>query len=90
MIVIEETIKHCEEEAERIERNHPYIDASEYRQLAEWLRRLKHLEDCIKDGNLIGCINCKYDYLDIDDYPCRECCRECRKQYWEGKEDVKS
>lgn len=42
---LEETINHCEEEAERIERNHPYIDASEYRQLAEWLRKLKAYEE---------------------------------------------
>lgn len=41
MLTLEEAIKHCEEEAERIERNHPYIDASEYRQLAEWLRELQ-------------------------------------------------
>ena len=40
-MTIDESIKYYEEEAERIERNHPYIDASEYRQLAEWLKELK-------------------------------------------------
>lgn len=38
---LEEAIKHCEEEVERIERNHPYIDVTEYRQIAEWLIELK-------------------------------------------------
>ena len=38
---IDEAIKHCEELIERTERNNPHIDASEYRQLAEWLTELK-------------------------------------------------
>lgn len=40
-MIIDEAIKHCEEEVERIERNHPYIDVTEYRQIAEWLKELK-------------------------------------------------
>lgn len=44
-MTIDESIKYFEEEAERIERNHPYIDASEHRQLAKWLRELVHLRN---------------------------------------------
>lgn len=44
-MTIDESIKYFEKEAERIERNHPYIDASEHRQLAEWLKELKYYKD---------------------------------------------
>ena len=40
-MTLDEAIKHCMEVAEIIERNYPYIDASEDRQLAEWLEELQ-------------------------------------------------
>jgi O6-methylguanine-DNA--protein-cysteine methyltransferase len=40
-MTLDEAIKHCGKEVKRIERNHPYIDTTGYKQLAEWLRELK-------------------------------------------------
>lgn len=55
---LEEAIKHCKEVAERLEGKdgYAYTDstceecAKEHRQLAEWLKRLKRIEEYIADG----------------------------------------
>ena len=67
-MTLEETIKHCEEVAEKNEESIAYYTrqgdkewldecekdciefANEHRQLAEWLKRLKRIEDYIADG----------------------------------------
>ena len=62
MLTLDEAIKHCEEVAENQEQCAEKIDkldcdstsmrkcANEHRQLAEWLKRLKRIEDYIADG----------------------------------------
>ena len=66
---LEEAIKHCEEMAEIIERDYPYIDASEHRQLAEWLRELQELR------REHTCEGCRYSSYGFSDHPCSVCRR---------------
>lgn len=44
-MTLEEAITHCEEVAEKLENECTHICASEHRQLAEWLRKLKAYEE---------------------------------------------
>lgn len=46
---LDDAIKYCEEEVEIIERNYPYIDAAEHRQLAEWLKELKTYREVLDE-----------------------------------------
>lgn len=56
--------------------------ASEYRQIAEWLKELKGLRE---DENVKevfkNCNTCKYESLPPDDFPCRRCCHRYINQY---------
>lgn len=74
MLSLEEAIQHCEEVADVCEDSASKYDltdayesymagrdgecASNYRQLAEWLKRLKRIEDYIADGK--DDIECTY------------------------------
>lgn len=52
------------------------------KKVADWLLRLQDLEHQLANGNLRGCINCKYRYVDTGDTPC-VLCEEC--SCWEIK-----
>lgn len=98
-MTLEEAIKHCEEVAENNEKIAGTFEyslktksdckkcASEHRQLAEWLRELQALRRSLNNGDLRGCENCKYNYVDIIDYPCSEC---ERTDLWEVDADDNS
>lgn len=65
MISLDEAIKHCEEVAEEHTKYNFYGGyescdecGKEHRQLAEWLKRLKRIEDYIADGK--DDIECTY------------------------------
>ncbi len=75
-MTIEEAIKHCEEEAERIERNHPYIDATEYMQLAEWLRELKAYREF---ADWLAKAVLEEDWEDSSDFYAEVLCRKLTK-----------
>ena len=76
-MTLEEAIKHCEEVAEKycekVEEGLTADDfcdscASEHRQLAEWLRELKHRRSYEN-----GCQYCKYKVRSDEDEPCIIC-----------------
>ena len=81
-MTLEETIKHCEEVAEKNDKiadaykNGLGIDvdfrecASEHRQLAEWLRELKSYKDA-----RVGCEYCKHKFREQHERPCSLCQR---------------
>ena len=95
-MTLEEAIIHAEEVAElneectRIYNEHGKTMesysckecASEHRQLAEWLRELKALNenDDVKDV-FKNCDTCKYKSLESDDFPCDRCCHRYINQY---------
>jgi hypothetical protein len=69
-MTIDEAIKHCGKEVKRIERNHPYIDTTGYKQLAEWLKELKEYKDA-----RVGCEYCKHKFREQHERPCSLCQR---------------
>ena len=53
-----------------------------YQQLAEWLRELKALRESEAVQNEVkNCDTCKYDELEVDDFPCDRCCHRYINQY---------
>ena len=81
-MTIDEAIKQYTNNAE-YERTHGNLQGClDFRQLAEWLKELKALEenndvkDVFKD-----CDTCKYLPLEADDYPCDRCCHRYINQY---------
>jgi hypothetical protein len=64
-MTIDEAIKHCGKEVKRIERNHPYIDTTGYKQLVEWLKELKEYKDA-----RVGCEYCKHKFREQHERPC--------------------
>ena len=53
-----------------------------YRQLAEWLRELRALKenDDVKDV-FKNCDTCKYQSLEVDEFPCDRCLHRYINQY---------
>lgn len=78
MINLDEEIKHCEEIVNDMENREGYAFiaityaeyASEYRQLAEWLRELKDYKDA-----RVGCEYCKHKFREQHERPCSLCQR---------------
>lgn len=77
-MTLEEAIKHCEEVAESCERGNPKKRskskcASEHRQFAEWLRKLKAYESddeickyCTHTHDADYCNMCKHNTIFVD------------------------
>lgn len=101
-MTLDEAIAHCNEVAETQEwMSGTYDDgsmgkklckecASEHRQLAEWLKELKALNenDDVKDV-FKDCDTCKYKSLEPDDFPCDRCCHRYINQYvYDDKREV--
>lgn len=64
--------------------------ASEHRQLAEWLRELRALKenDDVKDV-FKNCDTCKYQSLEVDEFPCDRCLHRYINQYvYDDKREV--
>lgn len=101
-MTLDEAIAHCNKVAETQEWMAGTYDddsmgkklckecASEHRQLAEWLRELKALNenDDVKDV-FKKCDTCKYKSLKPDDFPCDRCCHRYINQYvYDDKREV--
>ena len=97
-MTLDEAIKHCNEVAERLEgkNGYAYTDATceecakEHRQLAEWLKELMALKenDDVKDV-FKNCDTCKYQSLEVDEFPCDRCRHRYINQYvYDDKREV--
>jgi hypothetical protein len=95
---LEDAIKHCNEVSERLENKngYAYTDvtceecAKEHRQLAEWLKELMALKenDDVKDV-FKNCDTCKYQSLEVDEFPCDRCRHRYINQYvYDDKREV--
>jgi hypothetical protein len=98
MLSLDEAILHAEEVAERLEgkNGYAYTDvtceecAKEHRQLAEWLKELMALKenDDVKDV-FKNCDTCKYQSLEVDEFPCDRCRHRYINQYvYDDKREV--
>lgn len=102
-MTLDEAIKHCEEVAEELEEeaikgccdDSEIMDkcfecAKEHRQLAEWLKELMALKenDDVKDV-FKNCDTCKYQSLEVDEFPCDRCRHRYINQYvYDDKREV--
>jgi hypothetical protein len=97
-MTLDEAINHCNEVAERLEskNGYAYTDATceecakEHRQLAEWLKELMALKenDDVKDV-FKNCDTCKYQSLEVDEFPCDRCRHRYINQYvYDDKREV--
>ena len=97
-MTLDEEIKHCEEVAEENEKNAKSINniykksclecASEYRQLAEWLRELKKWRALSDSINMLCDVDCEYPQYKERGTMCDACPIGTVKDFFEQTFDV--